>query len=532
MRRLSSHLILTPNGLESGKVVTLSDDGTIVDISTPAHLDREAGVEFFSGVIVPGFLNSHCHLELSHLHGAIAPGGGFAAFVRGMRAARENYELRTDDKPGDIEFSRMAGARRRETKIITNYGQADAPRSSPADFWDAKMWNEGVSAVADVCNGSSTFDLKTRSRIKYHNFCELFGLHADSSHAAALRDKAVGMGLAVSVTPHSTYSLNRDTFSSTVSAGIGGPGCSVAGCIGEPLAPRSIPPLWPVKSVRAVLTLRSLFADTATSAVEAVASGAEGDANRRSLGADVAATATKEGTFERGDINFSHRHREDGVVDQRSSSRCLGIANELAMPSLRCSVRDDRMPPRQGDIAIAPPLSIHFMESEDETELFKKRGPMWDWYMEQGMRPDFLDYGSPAERLVAQVPKERPVMLVHNCVVTQRDIDIVMGHFTAPVTWVVCPGSNRYISGLEPPVDLLRKNHLKIAVGTDSLASNTTLSMVRELALIKNVPLAELLGWAAADTIEPGHAPGLVLLTGLDLQNLTLTGATESRRIT
>lgn len=172
------------------------------------------------------------------------------------------------------------------------------------------------------------------------------------------------------------------------------------------------------------------------------------------------------------------------------------------------------------------------MESEDETELFKKRGPMWDWYMEQGMRPDFLDYGSPAERLVAQVPKERPVMLVHNCVVTQRDIDIVMGHFTAPVTWVVCPGSNRYISGLEPPVDLLRKNHLKIAVGTDSLASNTTLSMVRELALIKNVPLAELLGWAAADTIEPGHAPGLVLLTGLDLQNLTLTGATESRRIT
>jgi cytosine/adenosine deaminase-related metal-dependent hydrolase len=177
------------------------------------------------------------------------------------------------------------------------------------------------------------------------------------------------------------------------------------------------------------------------------------------------------------------------------------------------------------------PLSIHFMESEDEIDLFKKRGPLWDWYSEQGLTPDFLDYGSPAERLVAQVPPDRPVMLVHNCCATQRDIDIVMGHFTAPVTWVVCPGSNRYISGLEPPVDLLRRNGLRIAVGTDSLASNETLSMVRELSLLKNVPLAELLGWAAADTIEPGRSPGLVLLTGVDFQKMALTDSTKARRI-
>jgi hypothetical protein len=267
-------------------------------------------------------------------------------------------------------------------------------------FWDAKMWAEGVSVVADICNGNSTFDLKTRSRIRYRNFCELFGLGADPARAFALRDNALGLSLEAEVTPHSTYSLNRDAFAASTQLSI-----------------------------------------------------------------------------------------------------------------------------------ISSPLSIHFLESEQEIDLFHRRGPLWDWYVEQGLAPDFLDYGGPAERLVAQIPADRPVMLVHNCCVTQRDIDIVMGHFKAHVTWVVCPGSNRYISGLQPPVDLLRRNGLRIAVGTDSLASNTALSMVEEMRLLTGVPLVELLGWVAADIIAPGHAPGLVHLTGLDLGTLTLTERTKAQRI-
>ncbi len=389
MRRISSHLLSTPRGLEAGKVVTLSDDGVVTDVAGIRNLDGEAGVEFFPGVIVPGFFNAHCHLELSHLRGAIAPGGGFAAFARGMRSARRGKSL----PPG------FTG------------GHGDAPSSSPAVFWDAKMWAEGVSAVADVCNGDSTFDLKTRSPIKYRNFCELFGLGADPARAFALRDQAEEMGLEASVTPHSTYSLNRDAFA-------------------------------------------------------------------------IAAEA-------------------------RSPRHCEGEAR-------------------------SNPVSIHFLESEQEADLFKKRGPLWEWYAEQGLAPDFLDYGGPAERLVAQTPPDRPVMLIHNCCVTQRDIDIVMEHFTAPVTWVVCPGSNRHISGLVPPVDLLRRNGLRIAVGTDSLASNGDLSMVGEMRLLAGMtdaPLAELLGWTAAGTIAPGHAPGLIHLTGVDLRTLTLTERTKAQRI-
>ena len=48
------------------------------------RLDREANVEFYSGLLIPDLVDAHCHLELSHLRGLIPPGGGFTAFARGM----------------------------------------------------------------------------------------------------------------------------------------------------------------------------------------------------------------------------------------------------------------------------------------------------------------------------------------------------------------------------------------------------------------------------------------------------------------
>ena len=89
------------------------------------------------------------------------------------------------------------------------------------------------------------------------------------------------------------------------------------------------------------------------------------------------------------------------------------------------------------------------------------------------------------------------MILVHNCCVTQRDIDVVMNHFTASVRWCLCPRSNRYISRLEPPVELLRRNRLDICLGTDSLASNDRLSVFEEMRMFPEVPLPELLSWAA-----------------------------------
>lgn len=73
MRKLSAHYLYLGNGniLEKG-VVTCDDDGRIVDIQdTNGSLKESANVEFYSGILIPGMVNTHCHLELSDTKGVI-----------------------------------------------------------------------------------------------------------------------------------------------------------------------------------------------------------------------------------------------------------------------------------------------------------------------------------------------------------------------------------------------------------------------------------------------------------------------------
>ena len=155
------------------------------------------------------------------------------------------------------------------------------------------------------------------------------------------------------------------------------------------------------------------------------------------------------------------------------------------------------------------PLSIHFMETPDEALLYRGEGSLHDWYKRVGFECDFLHYGSPSERIVACIPSERRVLLVHNCAISERDIEVVMRHFSTPVSWVLSPRSNSYISGIEPQsVELLRSAgyNINICIGTDSLASNWSLSIVEELKMFRNIPLAEMLQWA---TINGARALGV-----------------------
>ena len=193
---------------------------------------------------------------------------------------------------------------------------------------------------------------------------------------------------------------------------------------------------------------------------------------------------------------------------------------------------------------IDKPLSIHLLETVDEAKLYHGEGSLHEWYKAVGFECDFLHYGSPAKRIVESTPTSRRVLLVHNCAITPCDIDVLERHFTAPLYWVLCPCSNRYISGIEPQsVELLRARELNICIGTDSLASNHSLSMVEELKQFSNVPLAELLQWATINgakalglddrfgTIEVGKQSGIVNLTGVNLEDFTLTPSSKAARI-
>ncbi|MFI3292995.1 MAG: amidohydrolase family protein [Rikenellaceae bacterium] len=184
------------------------------------------------------------------------------------------------------------------------------------------------------------------------------------------------------------------------------------------------------------------------------------------------------------------------------------------------------------------PLSIHFQESPAEAELFERRGRLWEWYQTMGFECDFLHYGSPAERIINSVPHDRTTLLVHNCCVTQRDIDTIMRHFTAPVYWVLCPKSNDYISRLTPPVELLHANNLNICVGTDSLASNDSLSILEEIAMFPEVPLAQRIDWATHQgakalgfsdlgELKVGYRPGINIISGVDYRTMQITSQTR-----
>ncbi|MBP8677434.1 MAG: cytosine deaminase, partial [Bacteroidales bacterium] len=68
--------------------VKLDDDGTIIETGA---LEQESDcTEFYDGVIIPGFVNSHCHIELSHLEGVFSQESGMAGFIKQIRVQRES----------------------------------------------------------------------------------------------------------------------------------------------------------------------------------------------------------------------------------------------------------------------------------------------------------------------------------------------------------------------------------------------------------------------------------------------------------
>jgi cytosine/adenosine deaminase-related metal-dependent hydrolase len=184
MRKFSAHRIYPVSGppIPFG-IIETTDDGTILGIrNTGGQPVEEAGLEFHSGIIVPGFVNSHCHLELSHLAGLIPKHTGLSAFVS------EVSNIRLTDPEKIRQAAKEA---------------------------DRKMFLEGVSGAGDISNTDITLTIKQESRIRYHTFIEVFGL--DKGMAASRLEQALQLekafndaGLTRSITPHAPYSVGVD----------------------------------------------------------------------------------------------------------------------------------------------------------------------------------------------------------------------------------------------------------------------------------------------------------------------------------
>ena len=184
-------------------------------------------------------------------------------------------------------------------------------------------------------------------------------------------------------------------------------------------------------------------------------------------------------------------------------------------------------------------ISIHHQETPSENELFlESKGDLADLFSGKGLDISSqlaFKQNSSVYSLLQYLPKEQKVLLVHNTCSEATDIDQVEAHFNNAY-WCTCPKANWYIERRLPNYDLWLKKDLKITVGTDSLASNDTLSILEEIKLIQanfpHITTEELLTWACKNgavffgydhlgTLTTGTNPGIVLIENVDGLMLT-----------
>ncbi len=191
--------------------------------------------------------------------------------------------------------------------------------------------------------------------------------------------------------------------------------------------------------------------------------------------------------------------------------------------------------------------SIHHQENEDENQFFMD-GTGAIALRRSAFNPDLAPTPGtgkrPMESIAGYFTPDQKLLLVHNTVSEQVDIDFVKKHF-GQASWCFCPNANLYIENRLPDINLFRSNNCRITLGTDSLASNKNLSILEEIKTIQKffpeIPLTELIGWGTLNgaeflglnrklgSFEKGKNPGVVLIENIDLQTLQLKPKSTSR---
>lgn len=164
-------------------LIVLSDSGEVLSVEeNVTNVDSMEQVEFHNGLLIPGMVNSHSHLEYSYVLGKIKRGSGLPTFISSIINIKQ-----TDPTTDEIKAEKAA-------------------------IEDANMYEEGVVAVADHNNNDYVVEIKKRSKIYYHTLVEMFDLDgktSDEAFACGLdRVKAhTDQNLAATIIPHATYTM-------------------------------------------------------------------------------------------------------------------------------------------------------------------------------------------------------------------------------------------------------------------------------------------------------------------------------------
>ncbi len=193
MNRIAAKYVYTVNSRTPilNGFVEYADDGVILSVGVCPDISKEK--VFHDGAIVPGFVNAHCHVELSYLKGMFRKGTGMAGFIDQINELRD----------------------------------FKTPQEKMADISAAmdSLWNQGVQAMADISNCADTFPLKKASPMYTRTFLEVFGTEPEDCDAVMesvtrLQAQARSYGLDAAPTPHACYTMSPQLVKAASAAGL------------------------------------------------------------------------------------------------------------------------------------------------------------------------------------------------------------------------------------------------------------------------------------------------------------------------
>jgi cytosine/adenosine deaminase-related metal-dependent hydrolase len=175
------------------------------------------------------------------------------------------------------------------------------------------------------------------------------------------------------------------------------------------------------------------------------------------------------------------------------------------------------------------PCSVHLSESEEEVRFVQSGDGPWRELLEElgAWSPDWIAPGvSPVQYLDECGFLAPRVLAVHGVRMTADDRARLAAR---DVTLVTCPRSNAHTGAGAPPLEAFYASGVRVAIGTDSLASAPDLNVFAELATMRalapSVPASALLDSATRQgaralgfdaeygTIEPGKRAGLIAVS-------------------
>ena len=181
MRTISANyrLPITGEPIKNG-YLKIDDKGEIIEIGTLTQ--EKEDIEFYNGIICPGFVNAHCHIELSYLKGYFNQGGGMSDFIN------------------QINSLRLAVEKDKRIESISNQMQY--------------LYKQGVNAMADISNCNESFEAKRNSKIYTRTYLELFGSEPKDAenvltNGLELEKEILEFGLDGALTHHSCFTMSH-----------------------------------------------------------------------------------------------------------------------------------------------------------------------------------------------------------------------------------------------------------------------------------------------------------------------------------